>query len=390
MTGEHSVLHVVTRLNVGGVTQQVVTLAAGMPPEFPSKILFGDPEPDEEDMSDVAVRLKVASVHLPGLRRRISPLSDVRILFRLYRIFRTERPTVVSSTMFKARLLASVAARLARVPVVVETFNGTLFHGYFRSFAQRLLLVSERFIGRVLIHHAIATTESDARSAIEHGVVEPEGVTHIPYGFDLKSLADEASQRSGKLRAELGWDGSSVVVGIVGRLTPIKGHRYFLEAVSRWFNSGNATDDVKFLIVGDGELRAELESLARDLKIDDRVHFTGTRRDMSTVYADIDVLAVSSLNEGTCIVIAEAMACGCAVVATNVGGIPELVDPEVTGLLVPAQDATALAGALARLVDDSSLRSELADAARTLVLENLTVDRMVAQTLSLYRRLANA
>lgn len=378
------VAHVATRLNVGGITLQVVGLSTALSGKYDVRVLFGDIHEGEEDMSDLAARSGIATTHITGLQRQIRPLADVATSWRLYRWFRRHRPVVVSTYMFKARLLGTVAARMARVPVVVETFNGTLFEGYFGSSSSRFLRGAERFIGRWLVDHVIATTRSDLELAIRHGVVAADKISHVPYGFDLQEFAlGRAERASVSLREELSLGPEEVLVGIVGRLTPIKGHRYFLEAAAQLVGRLGLTG-VTFVIVGDGELRGELEALAGDLGIAGRSHFLGTRRDMPQIYADLDVLVVSSLNEGTCIVIAEAMAAGTAVLATDVGGVPELVEDGVTGVLVPPADPSALAEGLVPLARDARLRKRFAETGRDRVFERHTLERMADATSAVY------
>ena len=379
------ILYLATRLNVGGITPHVVTLAAASTEHFDVVLAAGEVERDEEDMSDLASTHSLEVVRVPGLRRSIRLLHDIRAFFALYSLFKRESPTIVSTFMFKARFLGALAARAARVPVIVETFNGTLFEGYFRGSASRLLRWAERLVGHRLVHHVVATTASDARIALAHDIAPRERITHVAYGFDLELFATAAEEESNRFRDELQLAEDDLIVGIVGRLTEIKGHRIFLQAISLLGDGLN--EGCHFVIVGDGELRAELEKLSGDLGVDHLVRFLGTRRDMPSVYADLDLLVVSSLNEGTCIVIAEAMAAGTAVVATEVGGVPELVTDGVTGLLVPPADPSILASALTRILTDGSLRGRLAEAGRRNVLESLTVERMYSATRAVYESL---
>ena len=171
------------------------------------------------------------------------------------------------------------------------------------------------------------------------------------------------------------------LVGIVGRLFPIKNHHLFLEAAARLRAS---TPEVRFVVVGDGPLRPRLEERARQPDLAGRVIFTGWRHDLSKIYADLDVLVVSSINEGTPVSAIEAMAAGCAVVATRVGGLPDLIDDGRTGVLVTPGDPTALASAIARQLTDQTDSERMRSAARTDVRERFMASRLVADLQRLY------
>ena len=379
------VAHVATRLNVGGITPHVVDLVANLPDEFASVLIAGVLEDDEQDMAYLAHAQDITVLTVPTLRRRIRPLDDLRALISLVRLFRRLRPDVVSSYMFKARLLGSVAARLARVPVVVETFNGTLFDTYFRPTLQRLLLWGERFVARRMVHRVIATTSSDREILLSQGVGSRDRIDIVTYGFDLERLADQAKEQTGAFRAELGAGPDDVVVGVVGRLVPVKGHRYLFEAIAAIAEDA-AGANARFVVVGDGELAAELRDQVRQLGIDELVHFAGSRRDMAAVYAGLDVLAVPSLNEGTCIVVAEAMATDTAVVASAVGGIPDLVEDGETGLMVPPADPAELAAALRTILGDAGMRARFAASGATRVRSRFSLEQMVTGTADVYRQ----
>ena len=375
---------VCTRLNVGGITPQVVDLVRGLQNDFDAEIACGRIEPDEQDMTYLAESKGVGLMRVPTLRRRISPLDDMRTLWRLYRMFRRERPVVVTTFMFKARLLGSLAARLARVPVVIETFNGTLFDEYFKGVAEKVLLTAERFVARRMVDSVIVTTSSDHDMLVRHGIVGAERITVVPYGFDLDDFARQVEEGADRFRPAAAIASDALLVGCVGRLVPIKGHRYLLEALHQLRRSDRVPDDMHLVLVGDGELRHDLELFAKELEVDDIVTFLGARRDMPEIYAALDLLVVPSLNEGTCIVVAEAMAAGVPAVGSAVGGIVDLIENERTGLLVPSRDPSALADALDRLLHDRAARDSFGAAARERVLERFRLEGMVAATSRVY------
>lgn len=377
---------VIARLNIGGPAIHVALLCSGMAPErFVSTLITGTVGSGEGDMSDYARSLGVEPLVLPRLGRDISPLSDVVVIGRLWRLFRRERPVIVHTHTAKAGLVGRLAARLAGVPIVVHTFHGHVLKGYFGPVLTRLLLATERFLGRR--SDAIVTVSERVKDEIVGFRVAPARRVHvIPLGFDLAPFADAPR---GRLRRKLGLPDEVPLVGIVARLAPVKNHALFLDAARLL---AEERSDVHFAIVGDGELRGRLERRTADLGLAGRVHFTGWHRPANEIYADLDVCVISSVNEGTPVTLIEAMATGTPVVGTAVGGVPDLVEDGVTGRLVPSGDAGALALAirlaLARHGPALHETEAMADRARRHVVATYTAGRLVEDVTALYEQLA--
>jgi glycosyltransferase involved in cell wall biosynthesis len=214
-------------------------------------------------------------------------------------------------------------------------------------------------------------------------VAEAKKIRVIPLGLDLEPFLASA-KHSGALRRTLGMNDWDPLVGIVGRIFPIKNHRLFLEAAAR---VAAELEGVRFLIVGDGVLRSAMEDYARALDIAHRVVFTGWRRDLPAIYPDLDVLVVSSDNEGTPVSAIEAMAAGCPVVATRVGGLPDLIEDGETGCLVPPRDPAALAAGILRLLCDRATAHRMGEAAQVVVAERFAVKRLCRDVEALYGEL---
>jgi glycosyltransferase involved in cell wall biosynthesis len=229
----------------------------------------------------------------------------------------------------------------------------------------------------------VAVSPQIKNDLVAYGVSPADKITVIPLGFDLEPFFG-CQQYKGEFLRELGLDDGTRLVGIVGRIFPIKNHHLFLESAARV--SSNA-DAVRFVIVGDGILRTEMENYARELSITDRVIFTGWRRDLPRIYAGMKVLVVCSDNEGTPVSAIEAMASGVPVVATRVGGLPDIITDGETGYLVPPRDPEALAGAVLRLLQDPELASRMGQAGQTMARERFAVQRLITDTETLYLRL---
>jgi glycosyltransferase involved in cell wall biosynthesis len=370
------IVQVIARLNIGGAAVQVI-LPSGLlgPPRFETMLVCGQVGPAEGDMGYLAEQKGVTPVVIPELGRELSPLRDSVTLLKLWRLLRRERPDVVHTHTAKAGFVGRVAARLAGVPVVVHTFHGHVFYGYFGPAKARLFIALERFCAR-LSNRLVAPGEDLKRELVGYRIAPAEKIAVVPYGLDLQPLAN-APRRTGALRRELGLSDDARLVGVVGRLVPVKNLRLLLGAGAR-------LKGAHFAIVGDGECRPDLEARAAALGLRDRVHFLSWRRDLPAIYSDLDALAISSRNEGTPVSIIEAMAAGVPVVSTAVGGVPDLIEDGRTGLLVPPEDAPALADALDRLLRDQDFAHTLAETARPLALERFGVERLADDLAALY------
>lgn len=351
-------MRVITRLNIGGPSHHALILTTGLnDAQFESRLLCGVVGPGEGDMMPEVVARGVPAVQIPWLRNHGGLIDAARTVWALFREFRRSRPQIVHLHQFKARLLGALAARAAGIPHIVQTYHGTLFERYFRPPLLTLLVILERCLGRWLTHHTIAVSEAIRRELIVRRVVPQDRVTVVPLGLDLRPFL-EAAHHAGALRRELALPAAAAVIGFVGRLVPIKGPDVFLDAFAEV--ERGAVRPVHAVVIGDGPERGRLEAHARALAIGGCVSFLGWRRDLARLYADIDIFVLSSRNEGTPVAIIEATAAQRAIVATRVGGVPDVVRDGETGLLVEPDNPRALAGAIRQLLDDTALRERLA------------------------------
>jgi len=349
------VLRVIARLNVGGPALHATLLTERLDrARYESRLVAGTEAPGEANYLALHGRSVEGLQLVPALSRRIRGGHDTVALVRLVRLMRAWRPDIVHTHTAKAGTIGRIAARLARVPIVVHTYHGHVFHGYFSAPQTRLFLAIERLLARHTTR-LIAVSATVREELLALGIAKPERLTVVPLGLDLHRFLT-CEHRRGELRGELGIAAGAPVAGIVARLVPIKAHEVFLAAAAA---VRRRRPDAVFLIVGDGERRAELEALAASRGLRGSVRFTGWRRDLDRVYADLDVAVLCSRNEGSPVSLIEAMAAGRAVVATRVGGVPEIVEDGVNGLLVPPNDAAALALAIRRYFGDTELRARL-------------------------------
>ena len=374
--GRVKILRVIARLNIGGPAVHVINLCAGLDAQhFETTLVCGDVGLHEGDMGYLAVAAGVQPVVMPTLQRAIAPITDLVALWQLYKLMRRIRPQIVDTHTFKAGALGRVAAWLAGVPVRLHTFHGHVFQGYGGGLQSMLIVQLERALGR-LTTRVFGVSQLVNAELQAHRIVPAAKLQVFPVVLDLAPFATAA--RRGTFRAELGIDAGTALVGNIGRLVPIKNQALFLEIAALLVQRGFGG---KFVLVGDGELRVELEQRAQALKLADRIYFCGWRRDLAGVLADLNVMVNTSLNEGTPVAIIEAMAARVPVVATAVGGVADLVIHGSTGFLVPAESAAAGAEAV-----EVALRPDpaLLDRAQHFALETYNLQRSLHRAEALY------
>jgi glycosyltransferase involved in cell wall biosynthesis len=419
------VIRIIARLNVGGPARHVAWLEAGLRGRgVESLLVAGVVPPGEDDMGYFAEGLGVRPHVIPEMSREVSP-KDLVTVWKLYRLFLRERPDVVHTHTAKAGTVGRAAGVLYRwlTPSAllgrpracrfVHTYHGHIFHSYYGRWKTRLFLGVERALARLGTDRIVVISPQQLEEINgRFRVGRREQFEVIPLGLDTKAFDDWPARRHA-LRREWGASDEEILVGIVGRLTEVKNHMLFLEAAAlfkkrRAFEaeSGGSTHEgagrVRFVVVGDGHLRAELEGHARALGLLDDVKFAGLRDDPENFYPALDVVALTSRNEGTPLTLIEAMANARACVATAVGGVVDLLGGVAEGELrrphawrvcergvqVRPGDPEAFADALTHLVSDRELRRALGERGREYVEGNYSVERLVADVQRLYGRLA--
>jgi len=346
-------------------------------------LVIGRESPAEGSMLDYALSRGVWPHRIQQIVTafNLAPRDGVA-LKRLFSLMRLYRPHIVHTHTAKAGLLGRMAAHLAGVPIIVHTFHGHVLHGYYGPVQNWALRRMEKSLAW-FSHRLVTVSEQVKKELIAYGVARADRITVIPLGLDLEPYL-HAETRRGEFRREMGLSSGARLVGIVGRIFPVKNHALFLESAAR---IAAAEPAARFVVVGDGMLRFALEQQARELGIADLVLFTGWRSDLARIYADLDVLVVSSNNEGTPLSAIEAMAASCPVVATRVGGVPDLISDNETGRLVPPGDAEGIAGAVLELLQSPEAAQEIGRKAMISARERFDVKRLVHDVDHLYREL---
>ncbi len=399
--GRIRVVRIIDRLNIGGPAKHVTWLTAGLDPErFETTLVTGVVPESEGDMGYFARAAGVEPLVIEEMSRELS-LGDVVVFFKILRELFRLKPRIVHTHKAKAGAVGRVAATVykwstpsalwlrPRKLKVVHTYHGHIFHSYYGAAKTRLFIAIERALARLCTDRIIAISERQRDEICgKFKVGRFDQFTVIPLGIDF----DEIGSRRGRLREEIGISDGEVLVGVVGRLCEVKNHAMLIESAATMKGDGTA-----FVIVGDGHLRAELEARAAAAGLNGRVVFTGFRDDAASLYADFDIAALTSLNEGTPLTLIEAMGCGCAVVSTEVGGVADLMGRRREaldgftvwdhGVTAPSRDVEAFANGLRYLVERPDLRREMGERGRAFVLSRLSKERLVGDIEDLYRDL---
>ena len=403
------ILRIIARLNVGGPARHVVWLTQGLQnPEFQSNLIAGTVPEGEEDMGYLADEAGVSPIFIKEMSRELSP-KDVISLYKIYREMRRLKPDIVHTHTAKAGTVGRAAAFIYRwltwrtlvgrpLPVkVVHTFHGHVFHSYYGNAKTKLFLAIEKALARIATDKIVVITKQQFDEINgDFGVGRHGQFEIVPLGIDLSAFCDQDSKRK-LLRQELSAADDDIVVGYVGRLTEIKNIPLYINTISKCQNDP-AAKKLKFVIIGDGHLRSGLEKQAAELKITDKLTFLGNRTDAGAFYAGLDIVALTSLNEGTPLSLIEAMAAGKPVISTGVGGVVDLLGSVESeeggfsvcerGVRVDVHDPETFCKGLIYLANNEQLLNRLKLSGKEFAHANYSKERLVSDICELYRKLA--
>lgn len=380
-------LRVIARLNMGGPALHVAYLTAGLAPRgYETTLVAGELARGEESMSFVAEELGVPVIALQQLHREVAPIRDTVATIRLASLIRRLQPHIVHTHTAKAGAVGRVAALVAQVqprPIIVHTFHGHVLRGYFgplRSLAFRLLERRLAAVSDALV--AVSPQVRDDLAAL--GVAPRERFAVVRLGIELDERVRAEADARERFRRLIGLPADRFVVGWIGRMTGVKRIDDVLVAFTRLRERGI---DAALCLVGDGPDREQVERRAYELGIARHCFYLGYQEEVAPWYAAFDAFVLPSANEGTPVSAMEALAAGCPVVATRVGGVPDVVRDGVDGFLVEPSDVEGLVERLAELASSPETRKRMGEAGRERVLPRYAVDRLVDDVDRLYRSL---
>ncbi len=377
------VLHVITRLERGGAPAVLLeVLRRCDTSQFEHHIATGLSQAPEDDMIPFAKDTGFRVVVIPSLIRDVHPFLDIYALSKLYFLILRGRYDIVHCHTSKGGFIGRLAAWLAKVRVIIYSPHGDIFEGYFGKIKTRFFIWLERFSVR-FTDKIITLTKSGIEPYIKAGIGQKSQFDYIYNGVDVERLRKRKVDRIQK-RQEIGVENDCFLVVTAGRLVPVKGHTYLITALAQVITE---IPNIRLVFLGDGELRGELLGQAETLGLEKHVLFLGMRSDVPEIISCSDLFVLPSVNEGFGVVLLEAMVMKCPIVATNVGGVPEVVLDGETGILVPLKDPAQLARGIIRLLKDRPLAFQMAECGYQRLKACFDIRETVSKTENLYREL---
>ena len=389
----YKILRIHNRLIVGGPSHNVTLLTAYLSPEFETRLLVGKKDPAEKDATYIAQRLGLKPIEIAEMRRSILPCNDIIAYFKIKKIIREFKPDIVHTHASKSGAIGRLAANSCNVPLIVHTFHGNVFHSYFNGFLTSLIIRIERFLAKKT-DAIVAISDSQRKELTDvYKIAPPEKIFTIALGFNLEKFSVDQDAKKEVFRNKYGFDKNDIVVGIIGRLVPVKNHEMFLEVAA--LIKANSNKNIRFVIIGDGESRTLIEKKAAELnlsysyfvshpKVTTDILVTSWETEIDQALAGIDIIVLTSHNEGTPVSLIEAQAAYKPVVSTNVGGIEDIVQHGETGFITEAGDTASFAQHIQTLIDNPQLREQMGKKGYENVIKRYSKQRLITDMKHLY------
>jgi glycosyltransferase involved in cell wall biosynthesis len=389
------VLRIINRFNIGGPTFNAAYLSKYLPSNYETLLIGGEKEDHEESSLHVLHELGLKPLIIPEMRRSINPLNDYFVYRKLKNIIEEFKPDIVHTHAAKAGTIGRLAAYNAKVPVILHTFHGHVFHSYFNKTKTAVFKNVERNLAAKSTKIIAISERQKYELGTIHRICAPEKIEVVPLGFDLTRFQENYETKRKSFRTQYNIADDEIAVGIIGRIVPIKNHEMFIRA---WKAASDKTSKkIRAFIVGDGENRTKVENLAKELGISVctqnfekskcSLTFTSWIKEIDFVNAGLDIVALCSLNEGTPVSLIEAQAANNPVLSTKVGGVENIVMEGKTGLLCEVGDIDKYSAQLLELLENDELRTKMQQAGWESVKEKFHYTRLVKDIDKLYSSL---
>ena len=383
------VLRIINRFNIGGITYNVSYLSKYLAPEFET-MLVGGPEEEGEDSSlFIPESLGLKPIVLKQFQREINLKADYAAYKEIKKIIKEFKPDIVHTHASKAGAIGRLAAISCKVPVIIHTFHGHVFHSYFGKLKTNFYKIIERYLAKKSTA-IIAISQIQKQELSETFQIAPKNKIYVvPLGFDLTKFTLNKEQNRQEFREKYNLSESQIAIGIIGRLAPIKNHELFIESIA--FLKENKFSNFKAFVIGDGETKQKIKdicvknnvSYSENPKDEVDVIFTSWITNIDFALHGLDIVALTSLNEGTPVSIIEAQAAGKFVVSTNVGGIKDVLHPNC-GFLSEVNDKNAF---FINLLKACKLESKTAEEGINWAISKFSYTRLVSDMRNLYHQL---
>jgi glycosyltransferase involved in cell wall biosynthesis len=388
------ILRIINRFNLGGPAYNVAFLTKYLAPEYETLLIGGEKEPDEDSSLFIFKDMGVEPLVIEEMNRSVNILQDVKAYFRIKKIIKEFKPDIVHTHAAKAGALGRLAARSCKVPVIIHTFHGHVFHSYFGKFKTSIYKNIERFLAKKSTTIIAISEKQKHELCIEHKIASTDKIKVIPLGFDLTKFSENQTEKRKTFRNKYQIEEDEICIVIIGRLAPVKNHPLFLRAIQ--YIKIHTNKKIRAVVVGDGNLRQELMKQCADLNLDycyyptepkkATITFTSWIQDVSYPLAGCEIVCLTSFNEGTPVSLIEAQAASKAIVTTKVGGIENSVNNKAA-FLVDIADENGFFEKLLLLCEDVNLRDKMAAGGKDFVFKQFHYTRLVQDFRSLYSSL---
>jgi glycosyltransferase involved in cell wall biosynthesis len=384
------ILRIINRFNIGGPTYNATFLTRFMSDEFETILIGGLPEKGEADSLHILNDYGVKPILIPELKRNPNFISDRKALKKIKNIIKEFKPDIVHTHAAKAGALGRKAAFDCKVPVVLHTFHGHVFHSYFGKFKSEVYRRIEKRLASKSSGIIAISDQQKIELSEKFAIADKNKIEVIPLGFDLNQFQDNLEIKRRKTRDKFNLSNDQIAVAIIGRLAPIKNHKLFLDTIA--IVNRQTSKKTVFFIVGDGETRKEIEEQIEQIKINQSIdiRLTSWIRDIQTFNAGMDIICLTSNNEGTPVSLIEAQACNIPVISTDVGGVKDIVFNNETGFIVPKNNVEKFAEKLLLLIEDKKKREKMSQNGWSFVKDNFHYQRLVKDMELYYKKLLNS
>lgn len=360
------VLRIINRFNIGGPTYNAAYLSKYLSDDFETLLVGGQKDESEDSSEFILKQLGLNPIIIPEMKREINFKNDRIAYQKIKQLIAEFKPDIVHTHASKAGAIGRLAAYNMKVPIIVHTFHGHVFHSYFGKAKTNAYKKIEKYLAKKSSSIIAISSIQKQELSEKHKICKKEKIKVIPLGFDLDRFRENKIEKRVSFRKEWNLDEETIAIGIIGRLVPIKNHHFFLNVAKSI--QEQTSKSIQFFIVGDGKLKDELINYCKEINITysekqsdikPLITFTSWIKDIDVVNAGLDIITLTSKNEGTPVSLIEAQASGKPIVSTNVGGIENIVKIGQTALLSEVGDEENFTKNLLKLIENRSLREEM-------------------------------
>ncbi len=389
------ILRIINRFNLGGPTYNAAYLTKYLPQEYETLLVGGAIDETEGNSEFIVKNLGIEPVIIPEMKRAISPSDDYKAYHKIKKLIKQFKPDIVHTHASKSGALGRLAASKLNVPTIVHTFHGHVFDAYFSSISSKFYINVERYLSKKSDRIIALSPIQKHDLSVKYKICNEKKIAIIPLGFDLSRFQENIPEKRNTLRNKYKIADDEIVISIIGRIVPIKNHSLFLDAIK--YVTEHTTKKIKVLIVGDGEDKQLITDKASSLNLSfcegvpednkQQLIFTSWIKEVDEVIAASDIIALTSLNEGTPVSLIEAQAGNKPVVTTNVGGIENVVFEGKTALLSEPNKMLPFAENLLKLILDNNARAQMSLYGWQYVSEKYHYTRLIKDMDALYHQL---